>query len=79
MKKVKFSTDNGNDFFREFKQEVNDYFLSNKLDRRGGVKMKARIFLYFGLVLSSYFLITREISKLNYSLSERCFQVQCFR
>ena len=57
MKKVKFSTDNGNDFFSEFKQEVNDYFLSNKLDRRGGVKMKARIFLYCGLVISSYFLM----------------------
>ncbi len=47
MKKLKFTQDEGSDFYKELRQRVELYFLVNKKKKTGNTKMRFKIFMYF--------------------------------
>ncbi|MFD2564449.1 fatty acid desaturase family protein [Aquimarina rubra] len=57
MKKIKFSKDEGSEFYKELNERIRNYFESNKISRTGNGKMIFKIILYFGLVFLFYFLM----------------------
>ena len=59
MKKLKFTRDNGTDFYKELIEEIDDYFSTNNIERTGNGIMLFKIALYFTLVFAFYaFMIT---------------------
>lgn len=61
MQKIKFSKDNGNAFYKELTECLDDYFRVNGLEKAGGRIMHFKIFLYFTLnVLLYAFMISSQ-------------------
>jgi linoleoyl-CoA desaturase len=59
MKRLKFSRDNGTDFYRELNDRLDHYFESNNIPKTGNAKMIAKMTMYFALdVLFFYLMIT---------------------
>ncbi|WP_298317260.1 acyl-CoA desaturase [uncultured Aquimarina sp.] len=57
MKKIKFSKDEGSEFYKELNERIRNYFESNQIDKTGNRKMIFKIALYFTLVFLFYFLM----------------------
>ncbi|AXT58243.1 acyl-CoA desaturase [Aquimarina sp. AD1] len=57
MKKIKFSKDEGSDFYKELNERIRNYFESNQIDKTGNRKMVFKIVMYFSLVFLFYFLM----------------------
>ncbi len=62
MKRLKFSRDNGTDFYRELNERLDHYFESNNLQRTGGPRMIRKIIFYFGLDLLFFFMMMTSTS-----------------
>ncbi len=61
MKKLKFSKDEGTQFYKELNERIDHYFSSNNIDRRGNYIMYVKIFGYFSLdIIFYYLMITSE-------------------
>ncbi len=57
MKKIKYNNDEGSLFLEELIIKTEHYFSGKGISKLGNGKMKAKIFLYFGLDLLFYFLM----------------------
>lgn len=57
MNKLKFLKDEGTEFYKELRQQLDQYFEENKIDRTGDASMKVKILLYLGLNLVFYALM----------------------
>ncbi|WP_375562063.1 fatty acid desaturase family protein [Bernardetia sp. OM2101] len=66
MKKLKFATDEGTDFYRELNERVNDYFSENKIEKTGNKTMLFKIFLYFGLDILFYYLMITSKTEFSF-------------
>ena len=61
MNKIKFSRDEGSQFYKELTERIDQYFSGNNIRRTGNHIMLAKIFLYFSLDIIFYFgMITSE-------------------
>ncbi|HMG91206.1 MAG TPA: acyl-CoA desaturase [Chryseolinea sp.] len=59
MKKLKFTRDNGTDFYKELIEQLDHYFSKNNIERTGNGIMFFKMAMYFTLVLVFYaFMIT---------------------
>lgn len=68
MKKIKFTKDEGSEFYKELITKIDRYFSENKISKTGNKKMFFKIFLYFGLDIIFYsLLITSESVCLFYT------------
>jgi linoleoyl-CoA desaturase len=54
MRKLKFTRDNGADFYKELTERLDHYFISNKIERTGNRTMYFKIGLYFTLDILFY-------------------------
>jgi linoleoyl-CoA desaturase len=67
MKKLKFTQDEGSQFYKELIEKIDRYFLENNLNKTGNNRMFFKIFLYFSLdVLFYALMITAESLVLFY-------------
>jgi len=57
MKKLKFTRDEGSEFYKELKEKTDKYFSGNKLDKTGNKIMYFKIGLYFFSVILFYLLM----------------------
>lgn len=61
MKKLKFSTDEGTEFYKELTEQVDLYFDEKGIERTGNNLFKFKMFMYFSLdILFYYLMITSE-------------------
>ena len=63
MNRLKFSKDEGNPFYKELNERVDDYFVKNKLEKSGNWVMYFKIIFYFGLDVLFYTLMINSNSK----------------
>ena len=66
MKKLKFTKDEGTDFYKELRQRVDLYFLTHKKQKTGNAKMLFKIVLYFTLDIVLYILMISSESVLSF-------------
>lgn len=57
MKKLKFTKDSGSDFYKELNERLEDYFVSNNINKYGNYVMIIKIILYFSLDIVFYSLM----------------------
>jgi linoleoyl-CoA desaturase len=57
MNKLKFSKDNGSEFYKELTDELDDYFKVNNIEKSGNATMYFKMFLYFFLCGVFYYLM----------------------
>lgn len=57
MKKIKFSKDEGTDFYKELISKIDEHFRKNKIQKTGNNKMLFKIFFYFSLDIIFYILL----------------------
>lgn len=57
MNKIKFSRDEGSDFYKELNERIKKYFEENDCKKTGNSKMIFKIIIYFGLVALFYLLM----------------------
>jgi linoleoyl-CoA desaturase len=62
MKKIKFSKDNGTDFYHDLNQRVDQYFRETRISRTGNKIMVFKMILYFGLDILFYGLMINSTS-----------------
>ncbi|TDQ11772.1 fatty acid desaturase family protein [Pedobacter metabolipauper] len=62
MKKLKFSRDEGSEFYKDLNESLEVYFSKAGRSRTGNTKMKFKIFLYFSLDLLFYLLMINSSS-----------------
>lgn len=62
MKKLKFSKDEGTEFYQTLNRRIHTYFDENNLSFRGSPLMNFKIALYFGLVAVFYILMLNTAS-----------------
>ncbi len=62
MKKLKFSKDNGSDFYKELMERLDEYFQERQIERTGNKTMLIKLFLYFGLDILFYLLMITSIT-----------------
>ena len=62
MKKIKFSKDEGSEFYKELMEQIKIYFETNNIDKRGNNIMLFKIILYFSLVILCYTLMLSSSS-----------------
>ncbi|MBL7744375.1 MAG: acyl-CoA desaturase [Chitinophagaceae bacterium] len=68
MNKVRFSSDEGSAFYKELRQRVDVYFISNNIDKTGNRTMYFKIALYFGMDILFYFLMLKSGSLFTFYL-----------
>lgn len=68
MKKLKFTKDEGSDFYKELRQRVDLYFLVHKKQKTGNIKMLFKIIMYFTLDIVFYMLMISSESVLSFVL-----------
>ena len=66
MKKLKFSKDEGSDFYRELHRQVEAYFREKGLSKTGNAKMRFKMAMYFALDILFYSLMMRAESKTEF-------------
>lgn len=66
MKKLTFSKDEGNEFYKELNTEVEQYFKDRGISKSGNKIMIFKIFLYFGLDILFYILMINSNSPLEF-------------
>ncbi|MGC3948095.1 MAG: acyl-CoA desaturase [Chryseolinea sp.] len=54
MKKLRFTRDDGTAFYKELVERLDEYFISNNLERHGNSRMYFKIWLYFSLNVLFY-------------------------
>ncbi|MDH7445120.1 fatty acid desaturase family protein [Aquimarina sp. 2201CG14-23] len=54
MKKIKFSKDEGLDFYKELNERIKNYFENNGIDKTGNRQMVFKISMYFMLIILFY-------------------------
>jgi linoleoyl-CoA desaturase len=57
MKKLKFSKDEGSDFYKEMNLKIEEYFNTKGIKKTGNQKMMFKIFLYFSLDILFFLLM----------------------
>ncbi len=57
MQKLKFTKDEGSAFYKDLREQVDAYFLENKVSKSGNSLFKAKMFLYFFLDILFYSLM----------------------
>jgi linoleoyl-CoA desaturase len=62
MKKLRFTQDKGTAFYKELIESVEEYFVSNGIQKTGNWKMCAKITLYFSLDIIFYVLMLNATS-----------------
>ena len=68
MKKLKFSKDEGTQFYKELTERVDDYFSSNNIERTGHHIMYIKIVGYFSLDIVFYYLMITSTSSVQFYL-----------
>jgi linoleoyl-CoA desaturase len=66
MKKLKFSKDQGSEFYKELNEKIEEYFVKKGASKTGNYKMFFKIFLYFGLDILFYSLMITSDSLLGF-------------
>jgi linoleoyl-CoA desaturase len=66
MKKLKFSQDEGTEFYKELRERLDIYFAENNLARSGNGIMAIKIVVYLNLNLLFYFLMISSQSLLSF-------------
>lgn len=66
MKKLRFSKDNGSDFYKELNDRLDKYFLEKRIERTGNKTMLIKLFLYFGLDILFYLLMITSTTPLTF-------------
>ena len=66
MKKLKFSKDEGTQFYKELTERVDDYFSSNNIERTGHHIMYIKIVGYFSLDIVFYYLMITSTSSVQF-------------
>ena len=57
MNKLKFTKDDGTEFYKELVATLDEYFTKNQIGRTGNATMIFKIIMYFTLVVLFYFLM----------------------
>ena len=57
MNKLKFTKDNGSDFYKDLMQQVDEYFALRKINKTGNGIMIFKIIMYFSLDIGFYLLM----------------------
>lgn len=68
MNKLKFSKDEGSDFYKELNEKIEQYFSENDIPKTGNNKMIFKIILYFGLDVLFYYLMINSSSVTEFYL-----------
>lgn len=66
MNKLKFTKDEGTDFYKELVVMLDEYFSKNNINKEGNAKMYFKIGMYFGLAVLFYFLMLSASSLLTF-------------
>jgi len=66
MKKLKFTKDEGTDFYRELNERVEKYFREKGFPKSGNGTMLFKIFLYFSLDILFYILMITSTSTIAF-------------
>lgn len=66
MRKLKFTRDNGTEFYKELNERLDQYFAENNLERSGNSTMLFKMFLYFGLDIIFYYLMITSTTPLAF-------------
>lgn len=66
MKRLKFSKDEGSEFYRELTERVDRYFEEKGTPKTGGRKMMFKIFMYFSLDILFYALMITSTSEVAF-------------
>jgi linoleoyl-CoA desaturase len=66
MQKLKFAKDEGTLFYKELREQVDDYFERNRIQRTGNNTMFFKMFLYFGLDILFYILMITSNDALSF-------------
>jgi len=66
MNKLKFHKDNGTEFYKDLKQELDKYFNSTNTNREGNHIMRFKIFMYFSLDILFYTLMLNSGSLIEF-------------
>ena len=62
MNKLRFTKDEGSEFYKELVSTLDDYFSKNNISKTGNGKMYFKIAMYFSLVFFFYFLMLSSTS-----------------
>lgn len=66
MNKLKFLKDEGTEFYKELRQQLDNYFESNELSRTGNATMQMKVILYLGLNIVLYALMLSSTSLFSF-------------
>ena len=66
MNKLRFLKDEGTEFYKELRQQLDQYFETNQLSRTGDMAMRMKIFLFFGLNIVLYGLMLTSTSLFSF-------------
>lgn len=69
MKKLKFTRDKGTDFYKELTETLDQYFLSNNIERTGNRTMLFKIAMYFTLDVVFYYMMMTSVSLFEFYTS----------
>lgn len=62
MNKLRFTKDEGSEFYKELNEQIEDYFLSKRIQKTGNTLMLFKIILYFSLDILFYYAMIRSTS-----------------
>ena len=62
MKKLKFSKDNGTEFYKELQERLDAYFRHQRIDKTGNRTMYLKMVMYFSLDIVFYSLMITSTS-----------------
>jgi len=66
MRKLKFTKDNGTDFYKELNERLDQFFSEKRIERTGNRTMLIKMFLYFGLDIIFYYLMITSTTPLAF-------------
>lgn len=68
MKKLKFTKDEGSDFYKELRMKVDAYFEDKGISKSGNTAFKAKMYLYFALDVLFYVCMLRAETQVEFIL-----------
>jgi linoleoyl-CoA desaturase len=68
MNKLKFSKDEGSEFYKELNQKIDEYFRKNRIEKTGNGIMYFKMLLYFGLDILFYWLMITSETEFQFYL-----------
>lgn len=66
MQKLRFSKDEGTEFYKELRRRVDDYFRSHHISKTGNATFKFKMFMYFFLDILLYSLMITSTSTIGF-------------